>query len=57
MLLTNLGGVLNRDERICLWYCGEIIYRGEFSAIPRIFLSYPVDRIRLVDNRLHIYLV
>lgn len=57
MTFADLGRILYRDERICLWYCGEIIYRGEFSAIPRIFLSYPVDRIRLVDNRLHIYLV
>lgn len=56
MLLTNLGKVLNRNERICLWYYGEVRYRGKFSEIPRIFLSYPVDLIKPVDNKLHIYL-
>lgn len=56
MLLTNLGKVLNRNERICLWYSGEVRYRGKFSEIPRIFLSYPVDLIKPVDNKLYIYL-
>ncbi len=56
MLLTNLCEVLNRNERICLWYSGEVRYRGKFSEIPRIFLSYPVDLIKPVDNKLHIYL-
>lgn len=57
MLLTNLCEVLDGKERIWLWYCGDIIYRGKFSAIPDVFLRHPVDLIKPVDNELHIYLV
>lgn len=57
MLLTNLCEVLDGKERIWLWYCGEVRYRGRFSAIPDVFLHYPVDLIKPVDNELRIYLM
>lgn len=57
MTLADLGRILCRDETIWLWYCDGILYRGKFSAIPDVFLHYPVDLIKPVDNELHIYLV
>ena len=56
MILADLGRILCRDEAVWLWYCGEFRYRGRFSEVPRIFLNYPVDLIKPVDNKLHIYL-
>ena len=56
MTLDDLGKVLYRDEMVWLWYCDDILYRGKFSAIPDVFLHYPVDLIKPVDSKLHIYL-
>lgn len=56
MTLDDLGKVLYRDEMVRLWYCGDILYRGKFSAIPDVFPHYPVGLIKPVDSRLHIYL-
>lgn len=56
MTLADLGRILCRDEAVWLWYCDDIIYHGKFSAIPDVFLRYPVDLLKPVDSRLHIYL-
>ena len=56
MTLDDLGKVLYRNEIVCLWYCDDILYRGKFSAIPDVFLQYPVGLIKPVDSMLHIYL-
>lgn len=56
MTLDDLGRILYRDETVLLWYCDDIIYRGKFSAMPEVFLRYPVDLLKPVDSRLHIYL-
>lgn len=56
MTLDDLGRILYRDEMVWLWYCDDILYHGKFSAIPDVFLHYPVDLIKPVDSMLHIYL-
>ena len=56
MTLDDLGKVLYSIETICLGSSGNVLYRGEFSAIPTVILHYPVSLIKSVDSMLYIYL-
>lgn len=56
MILDDLGKILYSDETVCLWSGGNILYRGEFSAIPTVILHYPVSLLKTVNSMLYIYL-
>lgn len=56
MTLDDLGKVLYSNETICLWSSGNVLYRGEFSAIPTVILHYPVNLLKPVNSMLYIYL-
>lgn len=56
MTLDDLGKIVYSDETVCLWSGGNILYRGEFSAIPTVILHYPVNLLKTVNSMLYIYL-
>lgn len=56
MTLDDLGKLFYSDETVCLWSNGNILYRGEFSAIPAVIRRYPVSLIKSVNSMLYIYL-
>mgnify|MGYP000390526019 CR=1 FL=1 len=56
MILDDLRKIIYRNELVTLWYCDDIFYRGEFSAIPTVILHYPVSLIKSVNSMLYIYL-